>query len=93
MNSVANGKILKTELRELAKRLRDSVAFPLGDDLADVAMDPRGNALHEFTDDTYVVWSNFQDDCARLISGSWLPAGKAMRILSPSFIGHPATVR
>lgn len=42
-------------------RLRDSVAFPLGDDLADVAMDPRSNALHEFTDDTYVVWSNFQD--------------------------------
>lgn len=44
-----------------AARSIDSVAFPQGEGLANIAMDPRGNSLHEFVDDEYVVWSNFQD--------------------------------
>lgn len=37
------------------------VAFPLGQGLADTAMDPLGHSLSEFVDDRYVLWSNFQD--------------------------------
>ncbi len=44
-----------------ASRDISSVAFPVGEGLTDIAMDPRGNSLHEFVEDEYVVWSNFQD--------------------------------
>ncbi len=39
----------------------DSVAFPKGEGLGDITMDPRGNTLFEFVDDDLVVWSDFQD--------------------------------
>lgn len=42
-------------------RVTDSVAFPRGDDLTDVAMDPLANTLVELDDDEIVFWSNFQD--------------------------------